>query len=457
MRYIFSLLTLSLALVTGLHAQDNPFESAAQQNYGGRFRGPDVELRLKPDGAKYSGSLLFKGNNYTVEAEVKGSGLEGKFANSEQAWPFSGVVEGDQFTFNAGTFTTALARQKLPKFSGVWGSSKVEIEFESTGEKFTGKIRFNGKEFPFAAEEKSGDLEGVLKNGEKSIPFTVANEPRGLIFQSGAFAERIQRTLKAQVNSLGMKFVPVPGTEVLFCIWDVRVQDFDAFVKASGYDATGEMYSLRNGKWDKHGDTWQSPGFSQGATHPVVGVSWNDAKAFCVWLTKQERSVGKISENQSYRLPTDAEWSVAVGLAGESGSTPKEKYCKIKDVYPWGTSWPPPSGAGNYAGSEVRDGDWPSDWKTIEGYRDDYPHTSPVGSFTANQYGLYDMGGNVWQWCEDWYDGDQKYRVLRGASWDNVVSGDLLSSYRINRTPDYRNLNYGFRCVLVVAGASAAR
>ena len=445
MRHILTLLTLSLALIANVRAQDNPFEQAAQQNYGGRFRGDGVELRLKPDGAKYGGSLLFKGNNYTVEAEVKGSGLEGKYANSEQAWPFSGIVEGDKFTFTTGTFSTALARQKLPPFSGVWGSSKVEMEFESTGEKFTGKIQFNGKEYPFAAAEQAGDLEGVLKNGEKSIPFTVANEPRGLIFQSGTFAERIQRTRKAQVNSLGMKFVPVPGTEVLFCIWDVRVQDFEAFVKASGYDATGEMYSLRNGKWGKTGNTWQNPGFSQGPTHPVVGVSWNDAKAFCEWLSKKE--------GKTYRLPTDAEWSVAVGLNESSGGTPKSKDDQVAGVYPWGTSWPPPSGAGNYAGSEARDGEWPSDWKTIEGYRDDYARTSPVGSFTANQFGLYDMGGNVWQWCEDWYSGDQKDRVLRGASWDDYDPRNLLSSIRINITPGGRLFNIGFRCVLV--GGSA--
>ena len=429
MRRLLILLTLSLAPGTSVPAQDNPFEQAAQNHYGGRFRGEDVELRLKPEGAKYGGSLLFKGTNYTVAAVVKGSGLEGKFINSEQTRPFSGIVEGDKFTFTAGSFSTVLARQKLPKFSGVWGSSKVEIEFESTGENLAGMVRFNGKEFPFAAAEQAGDLEGVLKNGKKSIPFTVANEPRGLIFQSGTFAERIQRTVKAQVNSLGMKFVPVQGTEVLFCIGDVRVQDYRAYAEA-------------NSSAD---ESWKQPGFEQGDTHPVVNVSWNDAKAFCAWLSRKE--------GKKYRLPTDAEWSVAVGLAGESGSTPKEKDGKIEGVHPWGTSWPPPSGAGNYADDTCKL-KHPS-WKTIEGYDDGYAETSPVGSFTANQFGLYDMVGNVWQWCEDWYDGEQNTRVLRGASWAYDVFGNLWSSRRNKCPPNFRIYISGFRCVLVEGAATA--
>jgi formylglycine-generating enzyme required for sulfatase activity len=181
----------------------------------------------------------------------------------------------------------------------------------------------------------------------------------------------------------------------------------------------------------------------------VVGVSWEDAKAFCDWLTKKQRKAGKLRSDQSYRLPTDAEWSVAVGLPNESGSTPKEKDGKIKDVYPWGTEWPPPSGAGNYGGSEAHDGKWPN-WST-----DGYPRTSPVGSFKANRFGLYDMGGNVWQWCEDWYDESKTLRVLRGSSWGGIQPDHLLSSCRYSRMPDDRNARYGFRCVVALSAASS--
>src|SRR5271165_2569913 len=153
-----------------------------------------------------------------------------------------------------------------------------------------------------------------------------------------------------------------------------------------------------------------------------------------------------------YRLATDEEWSVAVGLDSEPGNTPEEKNSKIK-LYPWGTGWPPPNGAGNYAGEEIRN--TPEGRKVIKvikgvikGYNDGYPLTSPVGSFSANKNGLYDMGGNVWQWCEDWYNSENLFRVLRGASWYDYDPYRLLASFRRTHTPDRRGADAGFRCVL---------
>ena len=102
--------------------------------------------------------------------------------------------------------------------------------------------------------------------------------------------------------------------------------------------------------------------------------------------------------------------------------------------------WPPTRGVGNY-GQSLK--------------VDDYEYTSPVGSFAANQFGLYDMGGNVWQWCEDFYSGNSGNRVLRGASWSYVTACNLLSSCRDDQAPDYRGGNFGFRPVPV--GAAAAR
>ena len=115
--------------------------------------------------------------------------------------------------------------------------------------------------------------------------------------------------------------------------------------------------------------------------------------------------------------------------------------------------WPPPHGAGNYAGSEAKDRNWPRNWTTIKGYSDNYARTAPVGSFAASRSGLYDLGGNVWEWCGDWYDSNQKTRVCRGASWVSHDPDYLLSSNRLDDAPDLRHDHIGFRCVLVVGSS----
>lgn len=254
-------------------------------------------------------------------------------------------------------------------------------------------------------------------------------------------------------NSLGMRFVPVAGTEVMFSLWHTRVQDFEAYVKATGHNATEGMESLKadGSKW--RGGNWKSPGFAQTGQHPVCAVSWEDAQAFAQWLTEKERKEGKLNAQQSYRLPLDWEWSVAVGLDEPRTETPEENCISHvglpTSVYPWGSQWPPPPGAGNYAGEEVKDGEWPADYQVIAGYRDGYARTSPVGSFNANRFGLYDMGGNLWQWCEDYFNGQSGCRVIRGGSWAQGDETSALSAYRGVSWQDRRADDVGFRLVLV--------
>ena len=147
-------------------------------------------------------------------------------------------------------------------------------------------------------------------------------------------------------------------------------------------------------------------------------MSWEEARAFCAWLTERERKAGNLGANEVYRLPSDHEWSCAVGIGEREAAAklPTDKAGKITTAFPWGNAWPPPKGAGNYAGEEARPAQVKFSIKAlIPGYNDGFAYTAPVGSFAANRFGLYDMGGNVWQWCEDWFDKDQKEHVVRGG------------------------------------------
>jgi formylglycine-generating enzyme required for sulfatase activity len=328
----------------------------------------------------------------------------------------------------------------------------------------------------------TGWIDLVYLAPEQSSPPRLASEqPKSIIEQSSQpqitspaldFASITKE--HPYVDSLGMKFVPVlitggPTSDqpVLFSIWDTRVKDFAAFIEQSGYDMKkGEAaYTLESdGKggwsWKQAGGDWRDPHFpaeaKQSNDHPVVCVSWDDAMAFCKWLTEREQQAGRLPAEWSYRLPSDHEWSCAVGIGErESASkSPEAKDGKIKNVYPWGEQWPPPSAAGNYGGEESRIGVAKKDWNVITGYRDGWPRTSPVGSFEPNQYGLYDMGGNVWQWCADKYKASKSWRVLRGASWLNLGPDLLLSSARRYCAPTGRYDVYGFR--VVVTGSASA-
>ena len=412
----------------------NPFDQAAQTAFAGRYvgrlDGVVVQIRLKPAGGAWTGSFV-KGNRYTLQATSGPGALEGFCGNGQESFPFSVTSDGERLRFTAGTISTLLARQKFPKLGDLYETKRVRLQFENRAGQTNGTIRFNGRDYRFTAAEVAGDLEGTFSDSSGSFPFSLAQEGRTMIFRSGAFSEAFPFQ-----NSLGMVFTEVPGTDVLFCIWETRVRDYAAYAGAhTGVDGS-----------------WRNPGFTQGDDHPVVNVSWDEAKWFCAWLTGKERTAGRLQPDQEYRLPTDAEWSVAVGLPKESGSTPKDKSEKIKDVYPWGTAWPPPSGAGNYADQSCKQ-KYPS-YGVIEGYADGYADTAPVGSFKPNQFGLYDLGGNVLEWCEDWYDPATKSsRVLRGGSWNIGGPGLLLSSIRPDLTPVNRLSDFGFRVVLMEGGS----
>ncbi len=225
-------------------------------------------------------------------------------------------------------------------------------------------------------------------------------------------------------------------------IYDVTRGQFRQFVADTGYKTDAE----KGGKpgawgWDPHKMnivfnekySWRNVGIEETDEHPVVNVSWNDAVAFCKWLSRKE--------GNTYRLLTEAEWEYACRAGTTtryySGDDP-ETLAKVSNVRV------PPRLPG------------PRDWKYAIKVGDSYGFTIPVGSFQPNAFGLYDMHGNAWQWCADRYG--EEYYVKSPAddpagpsSGDSRVSrgGDspdsARSAARYGRTPDSRRCNIGFR------------
>ena len=238
---------------------------------------------------------------------------------------------------------------------------------------------------------------------------------------------------------------------------EVTVDQFRRFLRASGYvpqsiaDGTGG-YGY-NPSYDPASTTrgdafegrhrrysWENPGFSQAGDHPVVNVTWHDAKALADWLTSEE--------GRQYRLPTEAEWEYAC-RAGTS-----THYHSGDD----------PGSLGKVA--NVFDQDAAPHWEKWSQFAismsDGYAFTSPVGQFEANAFGLHDMHGNVWEWTADWHDdtyyarspssdpqgpAEGSVKVRRGGSW-HTWPLYARCAYRNWNSPDTRYTLVGIRLLM---------
>ena len=220
--------------------------------------------------------------------------------------------------------------------------------------------------------------------------------------------------------------------------YEVTKAEFAAFVRDSGYDTGGGCWVYTGGDWKQQASTiWRDPGFAQTDRDPVACVSWDDAKAYAGWLSRQ---TGK-----AYRLASESEWE----YAARAGTTTARH---------WGDDADAACGYANVADRTAKEryGDWP-----IHNCRDGQVHTAPVGTYRANGFGVHDMLGNVWEWVEDCWNESESYagapgdgeawtwsgcrhRVLRGGAWVDKP-GDVRAANRFEDVSGVRGYYSGFR------------
>jgi formylglycine-generating enzyme required for sulfatase activity len=243
----------------------------------------------------------------------------------------------------------------------------------------------------------------------------------------------------------------VTVSDFLMGKYEVTVAQFKAFIDATGYETdadksggsyiwtgtTSEKKSGVNWSCDAAGNIRPTSEYN----HPVIHVSWNDAVKYCEWLSQK---TGK-----NYRLPSEAEWEYAAGNGSQHTK------------YSWGGGTPNGKQGGNVADETAKAKfGWTG---TFENYTDGFAYTAPVGSFNPNAFGLYDMTGNVWEWCSDRYGSDYyksspatnphgpasgSSRVFRGGSWYYIAQYCRVANRFNYRAPGDRSGSLGFRLVL---------
>ncbi|MCX6906985.1 MAG: formylglycine-generating enzyme family protein, partial [Verrucomicrobia bacterium] len=259
-------------------------------------------------------------------------------------------------------------------------------------------------------------------------------EEQAWAVQNGAIEDNVKREGEAPRKATIKQGFWMGRTEVTVGQWK-------QFVKETGYvtdgEKNGESYVPVPGKPSAlmKGKSWRDPnfGFELQDNHPACCIGWNDAKAFCEWLTERERKVGRLAQSYAVRLPTEAEWEYAC----RAGTQTK---------FWWGDS--------------KEDGKGRLSWS---GKGDGFESVAPVESFGEqgrNRFGLADMLGNVWEWCldesdstqahEDVWTGNSGSQVIRGGSFTDVFSDCRCASRRGNH-PSILHHRHGFRVCVGVA------
>ena len=307
-------------------------------------------------------------------------------------------------------------------------------------------------DFSFAQEKKA-----ELKN---SIGMKLAYIPAGK-FKMGSPKREQDDLRKRYGDEVGGQVARETQHEVEITkgfhigVHEVTVGQFEKFVLGKPHAAAsdgpkgGTGYN-QSSKWfeveGKH-YSWRSPGVKQGPDHPVVNVTYDEAIAFCAWLSKRE--------SKKYNLPTEAQWEYACRAGTNSRYSCGEEEGDLREF-------------ANIADQSLKpflDPDWIKNWGFVP-WNDGHAFAAPVGSFKANASNLRDMHGNVREWCRDWYKHDEyergnckdptgpllgRARVVRGGSWCHGPH-TCRSAHRDEMDAIYITFDVGFRVCLESKG-----
>ena len=263
-------------------------------------------------------------------------------------------------------------------------------------------------------------VDGEVKEGEILDLYADMEVRRGVIYG------------REWHNSQGMRFMPLG--EILMAVWETRRRDFLEYSRAIGHKMPAPVE-----------DTGKS------GTQPIAGIDREEARSFCLWLTQKEHNSRLIGPDDLYRLPTDEEWSRAVGLPMEHGATPQERSGRIRGIYPWGYQWPPPDRVDNLADMQAAKKAGLDN--VITGFTDQAPFTAAVTSLPPNDRGLCGLGGNVSEWVDTDFEkapasGAPPMATVRGGNWRTFAPEEALSSTRTPVPANTRRNTIGFRLVL---------
>jgi formylglycine-generating enzyme required for sulfatase activity len=261
------------------------------------------------------------------------------------------------------------------------------------------------------------------------------NCPEMVVVPAGSFTMGSPESEKDRNSNEGPQHNVTIARPLAVGKFHVTLEQYAGFVDETGHDAESKCVLFVNGKLEyRQGYSWRNSGFAQGRLHPAVCVNWNDAKAYVAWLAHK---TGK-----AYRLLTEAEWEYAARARTEPGVYPRYSFGNdARDMCRYA------NGTDQTAKNSIGGITWP-----VLPCNDGYAYTSPVGSFEANGFGLYDMQGNSWQWTEDcyhdsyygapkdgsaWTSGDCSHHILRGGDW-LIFPKDLRVAFRFSIPSDVR-------------------